>query len=704
MKQTLGVFNTDRVNRQGFRFDIAGLASMLNQSWRGSPSFISHDFHRLIGWTNALGLHIQAEEVRLMGRFTFPENQEEHQQMHEQAMLYLQERIGEVKPDLKRQLQDLLGQHLSGEHSFLIRECVSVIDDGIAKRTFPDLFPSDETDKRSLVDVRKLKCIGPGVFEYKGCALFAHRYFRRSLSQLNNLNDVFLAKLLELKDISELEIQIALDPNSVGLPNTYQMPIELQHWWGPRFNDDLTRIPTGVTRHEATERTRDFHGISHMEFWWHQQNDIQTLECEEVRTSRTFGTNFSADYEDDEMYGCRYVHSMVDSKTKLPYHLDGAIREYEETAYIDRLDQDISKSGKTSRYVKLWRVDGPVEINLWKELICHFYRDNELAGEYLGAEKDALAIETMPSQTPAVTANTIFPPRIASEFGVHAMVTYQPLNNYDPEVDCMMIALGAISFAAAQRLVMEYSALDYVKMLRESLEGEVQLSQNIAWICYDDMDINLPLLLLNGRHAVSNTNTALQILWDMCKSFTAQSEHRFITSNISIVASDRLVSISLAAFAKDFVTMLPQGMPKLPEEISDIEEWLTALHATMAKYLKDQVSPCSVEDLMRLNGCFFMSRSFLPESCKVQFNDAGEGTVEFPESETRVVEMISSKQWHLTPARLIYKALCSSCQCEYAACNCKVLITPSSTTVSVEDCELVGFAVTERSANCSAKS
>ena len=85
----------------------------------------------------------------------------------------------------------------------------------------------------------------------------------------------------------------------------------------------------------------------------------------------------------EDKYACRYVHSMIDEETKLPYHLDGAMRIYDEEAFLERIETDISKAGKNTEYVKLWRIDGEIDIVLWKELLNDFYRDNHQVGEYL---------------------------------------------------------------------------------------------------------------------------------------------------------------------------------------------------------------------------------------------------------------------------------------------------------------------------------
>lgn len=93
----------------------------------------------------------------------------------------------------KECLLSKIDKNFISEHAIIVRrECVSILDGNIARKVFPEIFSSNETDKYSLIPLENLNPIKPDVFEYKGLALFAHRFFRRSLSQFNNLNIHFL--------------------------------------------------------------------------------------------------------------------------------------------------------------------------------------------------------------------------------------------------------------------------------------------------------------------------------------------------------------------------------------------------------------------------------------------------------------------------------------------------------------------------------
>ncbi|KER70057.1 hypothetical protein HR51_21825 [Burkholderia cepacia] len=629
-----------------------------------------------------------------------PETDEEYTRLGKSAANFLTEKMESI-PILERNaLKALAGAHLSGNELYLARECASIVDEGIAIRLFPELFTHEE-DKRSLVDVRRLKPIGPGVYEYKGCALFAHRFFRRAQSQVNNLNDRFLSKLFDLVQFDDLEVKVALDPNSIGLPDTYLTPIELNFWWGPGFNNDLTKIQNGVTLHKADERTQLFSGVEAMEFWWHRQDDIQTLEAEELLCRETHGSRFDVTSNKGETYGCRYVHSMIDANTEKPYHLDGSVREYDDESYIARLDAKISEAGKNSRYVKLWRIDGPLEIAKWKDLICHFYRDNHLAGEYLNAEVGELEkgpIVTHDADEQGVSFSpvrgTIAPPVIDDDFGVQVLLSYGPRTMSAPQEDCHIVANSHIVLSDVSRPVIEYSALDFVKLAKGRLTGTVVVPTDIEWIAHEDMDINLPTFALYGPHVISNANAALETLWLTCETYKNSGDRRFLTFTLKIEQSGLTVGLSFAAFGEDIVKSFPSGFPELRASQASIVEWLETVHSLINRDRDDHSLPTRFAGNLIQPGCqFFLNRTSFPfENWGLMLNNDGHCKIAIPRESSYEADKITSGKWHIVPAFAIRMARCSMCSSDYSGCSCQRV------RVDVEDGQLVGASITERPA------
>ncbi len=87
MIQRLAVFSSDQVNRLGYQMPIGTLSAALDQGWEaGQPLFLSHDRHRLEGWTRALGLHLEPGMARLTGLCFVPEDESESEKLKESLL------------------------------------------------------------------------------------------------------------------------------------------------------------------------------------------------------------------------------------------------------------------------------------------------------------------------------------------------------------------------------------------------------------------------------------------------------------------------------------------------------------------------------------------------------------------------------------------------------------------------------------------
>lgn len=367
MLHRLAVFSSDHVNAYGIRMPVGTLIEALEQSWYlGQPLFLSHDRHRLEGWTRTLGLYLEPGMARLTGICFAPEPGEEAKQLEQRLFAFLGMQIKALVEPHREELETRLRGHLRGTEKPIYMSCAAYVGDGLAERVFPEAFA--DRDKDGLVSITNLHSIAPGVFEREGLIFFASNQLRRSLSRYNTLNEPLLDCLHTLAEDDNMSVRLRLDPDAVGLLSTYMRPLEFAYWWGPKFDDDLLKIPVGITRHEASDQQRMFHGVQRTEFWWHEQNDLKTLECEELLNIPSLGMGKGS-------YGCRYVHSIVDPECKTPFHLDGAVRLYDEDTMLARLDDNIRDAGRHTQYVKQWRVDGIIPIPTWKELLTHYYRD-----------------------------------------------------------------------------------------------------------------------------------------------------------------------------------------------------------------------------------------------------------------------------------------------------------------------------------------
>lgn len=689
MKSMLATFNSDQVNRYGYRFSVEALESTLRQAWKGAPMFVSHDYHRPLGVSRALGLHIHSSQVLLKGIATYAETTEENQELVEMAQAFLAAKLNEIDDADRVKLTTRLAEHMSASAVVVRRECVSALDQGIAKRMFPDLFRGDETDKRSLTPINSLKAIGPGVFQVGEYAVFAHRYYRRSLSQINNLNGIFLEKLYGLKDVADLDVKIALDADSVGLASTYLTPMELEYWRGPKFNDDLSAIKFGVTCHKASDRQRYFHGIERTEFWWHRLNDKNSLECEEVLDQASFGIN-------EDTYGCRYVHSMVDEATNLPDHLDGAIREYGSDAFLERIDRDISRAGKNTRYVKLWIVNGHIQLTTWKELIGDFFRGNPLPGEYLQADaKEPLdAAEASRIVEDDSERSDLYPFRMREDDSAHIAVSYHDMRRFHSDHDCWVKSFETLTVGDTTYKVIELTALELIKAAKAGLSGGLTLPDDASFIDFHDLDINFPIFLFQGQDSLSDAAKFVQCLSEICRHYADADQRRFITSSVGVRYDQTMVVFSFAGFAPQLSSALSKAANRLPPSFGDIGAWCSEIQAILRSDLQIDRMTKDGLNLLRSTGCFLQPRSFSITEM-VTIKDDGQISVRLPKSESVIAQAMHDGHLHARPTFLVKACKCSKCNGSYFDCTCSTLFDPDCIAM-IEDCEILSFFLTER--------
>lgn len=405
MKFQVGVLINDQVTRGGLRVPASVLMEA-EESGRiarraqglpaGTPTHIQHDMHRPVGWTYTLGHLIDGSMVRAIGMTEEAETDEEKADLATLSARYwdwiLEQGMEAFKKELPEMLKPIPLDGARYEHV----EAYAVSKPGLAAALYPELFDEKSTavDKDGLTDFRalttRLRQVQPGIFldPERRLIIFAHRFFRRSLSHKNKLNEYFLQSFERTANQWDgLTARLRLDPDLVGHADTLSSMLELEHWHGPRFSDDVESIPHGSAEHKAANRIRHYEGVDRTHFWW-KSPETRKVDGTEV-AYRTFEVeelidNVSAGLP-GERFGCRYAHAEFSAATSAITHFDGAIRAYPAEAYLERIERQIDRAGKHSEYTKLFRFDGPLPVEYWKRLVSDYFRGNPLIPEYLGA-------------------------------------------------------------------------------------------------------------------------------------------------------------------------------------------------------------------------------------------------------------------------------------------------------------------------------
>jgi hypothetical protein len=654
----MGLFNTNQVNLAGSVFPIESLKAYLDQTWEsGLPMFLSHDMHRPIGWSSGLGLLLCPQFSGVVGRIQMAESEKDIDDVRDAVRHYLARKFCDVPAEQEAQLRELIGDKAGDDMVILRRECVCAQGPGLAANLFPMLF--NDVDKDGLTNLRNLKQVAPGVFEVDGLLLFAHQYFRRSQSRLNNLNGEFLELLGHAVADTRLVAKIALDPDLAGLPGTWKQYIELAYWWGPKFKASLPENQ-GVTRHEGNTDLKFFHGIRCTEFWWHNQDETKSFEAEEVREAPSLGLS-------DDHYACRYVHSMLDRTKHVPIHLDGAVRIYDTNMLVERLDQSIATAGKNTNYVKLWRIDGPIALDRWKALISHYYRDNRLIGEYLGGE-DTVFIEQPKERSKRPLAKYLSY-SLGETDGVLALVSYHPKTACPGMAPVEVFPWHKWEIHGRTESAIEFSAFDFIKLLKEC-HNPLALPSASLLIGYEDMDINLPLVVHRGPDAISHAAQSLACIQEFIAQLAQHGGDRFITAQLGIEHEHRIVTFSFAGLLRALALVMPK-INSIPQNEEGILDWCVQTQSTLhnvfpgAKYEADDL------EMIELMGALNLRRTMVPIGPGLD----GEPVIAIPQNDTELIEAIRDRRISLAPCFNIKEAVCLVCQSSYLACPCKVILT-----------------------------
>lgn len=673
MLELSAVFSSDAVTRSFTRFTAGGLYRGLAEQWAtGLPSLVSHDSHRPTGWSVPTALSFQAGLTRLHGVALLPETDDEHSRLEAAYQAHLGRRTEAATKQYVEELRRQLEPHLDGSEQLHQCSAAAYIATDLARRVAPEIF--EQEDKAGLVPAGGLRQVQPGVYELGHLVLFAHPYLRRSLSRWNNLNGPLLQELGALVDEGGVTVRVRLDPDMVGLAASVRTAIELEYWWGPKFSDDLSSIDPGVTRHEADDRQRYFHGISATEFWWQSRDGQHILETEELRDLPTLGAG-------QGRFGCRYAHSIVDEATKRIDHLDGAIRDYSEEEMLSRLDCALTDAGRSTTYTKLWRVDGDIPLHRWKNLVHHHFRDNPLVGEYLGTDAadehpGPLPEDHAPADTDEASAVPsriagLLPPSVRAGDSVRLLLSIHPAPSEPLEALRAVRALEDLVGPGRTLTVFEADTVEVEKLLRRQGESLV-LPAEAARLAFEDQYHTFPLILHNSPAAVPATLEAYKTL---LAAWNDAAHDRVVALSLGAVTGERELRIALVGHIAD----LPQHLDRLhalfaAEDDEEIASWVDDTAALLNPDERGIGSPNDgvVDRLVTGDQTFRIARSIIgPDEIGIRLNQGRpEFRLRMAVDDHELIDAVQGGDLRPALAWLIEESRCSGCGEVYASCPC----------------------------------
>jgi hypothetical protein len=616
--------SSDAVNRHGFRFAITGLELSVKEIFnKGLPMLVGHDFHRPIGWTVPFGVLIEPGLGRMIARRMLATNGNEQRAVNRALQNYLHLRFNERFDQFKEPFFQLLGDTLANDFQQIDCSCVAILQTAIAPKLFKKIFERQDYD--GLINVADIladfEYKGQGIFKHKSSDLcvFANDFFRRSQSRFNNFNAQFLDQLLSLKDQSNISLKLRLDADLIGYFPSAHQSMELEYHWGPKYNDDISTLKTGLTKYGSLDGQRTYSGVAGMEFYWKRDDHEITFEAEELMDNPS--------PQSDDVYRCRYVHSIYDNEKQQFFHFDGAFRSYGLEEMLDRIGKNFVEYGRKADYQKMFRLDGKISLNIWKSLITHYYHGNELIYEYFGlaGEREAQKLKA-PVLTPL---QRILPYANLVNEGIRVFLSYHELpNNIKSgryvDIFDVMVKKDGEKLYSLEHTIYELKAVLY--QLGQSLE----IPNDIDLIKIDDEFWNIPSIMHYGEDDHELLHKTVEALTILFSGMVKRKILKVISLTLSFTLNRRVVRISAVGAVEELLTWLKDTFP-----IAFTEEALTAFTDKQRKYLEKYTAhrnKITADFLLQDDGVLYIKRNAVLFPYQTDFDESNQlrFKIEFP--------------------------------------------------------------------------
>lgn len=652
--------NSDEINRKRIRFTVGALHDAAFESSRhGIPALVGHDALRPIGWIFPYGLYLEPGLTRLVGEQQLAENDVDFDKIYEAYRVDVHNRFYDECAPHRVELNELLKENQSENNKYHGMGCAACIDDNIVDRIYP--FLKEWEDKDHLIPLSKLltvfEYLGQGVFKDKtrNLTIFCHPFLRRSLSRLNNVNFDFIAEFMDLRDDDILDLRLAFDSDAIGLASSFHAREELEYVFGPKYSDTLEDIKPGVSRLDSDATQKFFSQVSRTEFWWKDDENTKVLEVEELRDNPTKGSSSNE-------YGCRYIHTIYTPETK-KFHFDGAIRTYDTEGLITRLDVPMNRAGKNTRYKKLFRVDGYLQIDRWKLLITYFFSGNPLIYEYFGMkeEHENLFESGMPVLKETALQKYV-PYNINPSDGVRLFVSYHPFKEDNTQYQRKVIHPDSLTMTNGKgRIevnVIDFRAIEIKKALERAGE-ELYIPETIKFVNCFDNTINFPTI----RHSSKDTTRLLRETISAYRAIFNKvlSRNPMVSFTLAWALEDKEVRLSAFGRVSELLRWLDESA-SIPENHEDFKVWVEKQSAWLGQTYDTKTDSPHIFDLISGDGVISIGRQMI-NSNWTDFSETETGELKceltLPVDEADLMEAIDNKEIGIAACYLVKKVRCS---------------------------------------------
>lgn len=646
MLKCSGVALTDQVNRYNERVIPKAILECYSRTWEDKkPVTMNHDRTKPIGWSYLGGIFIEPGIMYQTIKSEVVETQIERNELLKEYQEHVERVYLAENEQSIDMLCEKLGSHIVGNYELGLTNATAIINKGIVLRVFPEL--EEMLLKKGLFDLNLFELVMPGIYKRGDFLLFASPYLRRNLSRLNTFSEPLLKKLEKLRE-TDINVEIALDMDMIGLLGTEHKYAEYEYWWGPSFSDDLDSIPEGITRHKNNEENIAFSNVDFTEFGWYTHDNKKVFESEEVVANPNINVGM-----EDEKYGCRYVHSILNPDTKLPYHLDGAIRAYNLEEFAQRIEIPLNKAGRNTEYTKLWRIDNDISVNLWKELVNDFYRDNMLIGEYLGGVDIKVEEIKKEKESEIEPLDKFIPIDMKENDGISLYFEIISELEKSPEEDVCIFSPYISNFEDG---VINWIDANTVTLVKEIKKFDLKIDDNqYVEIAYEDLISNFPIFICDNKESAKSVQKALL---NLISIWISHEDDRLVSYTIEYpLKENKWIKVSVAGHINDILKTFNHIENNLPDD-NEINQWILDLY----EYISKKFSRHKTIQLSK----------FLSEFGNLHF-------VRIPVDVKKVMNkdelnVISENNLSFSKSYIVLKTECLDCHNDYRKCNCNKYI------------------------------
>ena len=611
MHNLQGIYCTDGIARDNSRLSISALDDMI---WMGSdggrPTNISHDIHRFVGWSVVNGLYMSHELSYVVGNTYIPESKDEKEEMQERRLAFFYKYMGEaIQKYRKAFIEELSKQELyctDGQGRWFYNGIVLYEYVDILYNAFPKLKEHIDDDGLILIEylLEDFDYCGQGVFKSKHnqLSVVLHSFFRRSYSIYNNYNFGFLDKLFEVYNNGNHSVKVRLETNLIGYAPSWRQSHEYEFWYGPNYNDDIESISEGLTRYESDEIDKIYTNTKSTEFIWQKKDDDKQyqFEMEEV-------TDVEAPTLEKNTYGCRYLHALYDFDHKEFNHFDGAIRCYDLEKMIKRIDTPMNQMGHQADYIKIFRLDGHISLDLWKSLITQYLCSNHSVYDYFGIPRPFP--KRQKEKPRGHTLQDYVPYQIDKGDGIRLFISYHNTEGF--ETNRCFCKYDLIELKDGTHNAIDFSTLEVAKALWK-VGAEIEIPIDVKVVLVEDNYHTIPQIFHSNIDCQEDLNKTLEGIRLLVNQHIKNGDDEIYSFSIGWNLEGHSVCISFMGHVFDIYCWL-NSFESIPVKHEELKTWLGKQNDYIHKNGKDSPSPLEANHIQNDGILYFQHRHVMKD-------------------------------------------------------------------------------------------